>query len=220
MVKFTKHINDYEYVLSFDLAKYKTGWALIDIPSQRIAECGMIVCEGDDDRIWADYKIKIEEVIAMVAEKYPTEKTLITKEKLPNQAGKFSTISALQALAQAHAVWAIVCASAPIDVYDYDGVPAVSVKAHVRKQTGIEKPTKQDVAAYVAEQYQFNTDFVPLDVTDAIGCADVLLESKWNADIKDEIKGIKKQIKGYKSTKKIEELQQKIQFLTTLLKED
>ena len=109
------------------------------------------------------------------------------KEKLPNQAGRFTTIASLQGLAQVHAIWELACEKSGVEVYDFDGVHSVSVKAFFKRRYEVEKPQKEDIAKLVCENYCFDIGDSPLDITDAIACVQTLVEYKWNEDIKDKI---------------------------------
>ena len=140
----------------------------------------------------------------------------VLKEKLPNQAGKFTTIASLQSLAQVHAIWELACEKTGVDVYDFQGVHSVSVKAFFKKRYGIEKPQKEDIARLICENYCFNIGENPLDITDAIACVQTLIEHKWNQDIIDKTKELKKEQKKYKSDKKIEEIGREIRRIQTL----
>ena len=43
MVKFNKSINEYDYVLSFDLAKHNTGYSLYSLSDKTVILSGMII---------------------------------------------------------------------------------------------------------------------------------------------------------------------------------
>lgn len=215
MVKFNNKLSDYDYILSFDLAKHKTGWALVGIKESKVFEYGLVVLDEKAESPWTDIYQKFLDVLNYIKNKY--KNFFVTKEKLPNQAGRFTTIASLQGLAQVHSVWEICCCLCNIPVYDYDGVHSVSVKALVRNKTGIEKPQKEDVEKYIIEKYYGLENLNSLDVSDAIGVADTLIESKWNLDIRNEIKVLEKKIKEYKAEKKQNELQNRIEKLKNMM---
>lgn len=215
MVKYNQNLSNYDYVLSFDLAKQKTGWAVVDIKSNRIQTCGMIVTDDKSDSVWLDLYEKIVDVLKNV-QKFCNEENkrfFVLKEKLPNQAGKFTTIASLQALAYAHAVWEIACGNCSAEVYDFEGIHSVSVKAFFKRKYGVEKPQKEDIAKFVCEYYDFHIGERTLDITDAIACVQTLVEYKWNEDIKDKIKELKKEQKKYKTDKKKKQIAEEIQRL-------
>ena len=43
MVKFNKSINEYDYILSFDLAKHNTGYSLYSLSDKTVILSGMII---------------------------------------------------------------------------------------------------------------------------------------------------------------------------------
>lgn len=202
MVKFNKHLTDYRYVLAFDLAKHRTGYALVDILNNVVAMSGLVDMDNDAEFPWSGIYSQFMDVIHTAKSIAGDDEFFVTKEKLPNQAGRFTTIASLQGLAQVHAIWELCCCHSGVGVYDCEGVHSVSVRAHIAHQTGIEKPTKEDVADYVSKKYGFKGVSTALDVTDAIAVVDTLVDKKWNSDIDVEIKTLKKQIKTYKTDKK------------------
>lgn len=202
MVKFNKHLTDYRYVLAFDLAKHRTGYALVDILNNVVAMSGLVDMDNGAEFPWSGVYSQFMDVIHTAKSIAGDDEFFVTKEKLPNQAGRFTTIASLQGLAQVHAIWELCCCHSGVEVYDCEGVHSVSVRAHIAHQTGIEKPTKEDVADYVSKKYGFKGVSTALDVTDAIAVVDTLVDKKWNSDIDVEIKTLKKQIKTYKTDKK------------------
>ena len=218
MVKFSKTLSNYDYILSFDLAKQKTGWALVDIKSNRIENFVMLVLDEKANSVWLDVYDKIIVVLKNV-KKYCQnlgKRFFVLKEKLPNQAGRFTTIASLQGLAQVHAIWELACEKSEVEVYDFDGVHSVSVKAFYKRKYEIEKPPKEDIAKLVCENYCFDIGDNPLDITDAIACVQTLVEYKWNEDIKDKIKELKKEQKNYKTDKKKNQITEEIRRLEML----
>ena len=218
MVKYNNCLKDYGYILSFDLAKQKTGWALVNIKTNQTEKFGVIVSDEKADSIWENLYDKISNVLLGVIAYCigKREKFFVTKEKLPNQAGKFTTIQSLQSLAQIHSIWELACFKCGVNVYDLDGIHSVSVKAFFKRKYGIEKPTKEDIAKCVCKDYSFELGEYPEDVTDAAACIMTLVEHKWNDDVKSKIKELKKSKEKYKSNKKLEELDAEMQRLRDL----
>ena len=217
-VKFNKSLSDYSYILSFDLAKQKTGWGLVNIKSNKIEKFGMIILDDKSESAWEDIYDKIVNVLDKTKEFCQRfgGRFFILKERLPNQAGKFSTIATLQNLAQVHTAWELACIKSEVEYYDLDGVHSVSVKAFYKREYGIAKPQKEDIADIVCEHYGFKIGNNPLDITDAIACVQTLTDYKWNEDIKDEIKELKKEEKKYKTEKKKAEIEEEISRLKSL----
>lgn len=219
MVKYNYDLSNYDYILGFDLAKQKTGWALVNIKSNRVEMSGVIILNEKVDSVWLDIYDKIVVVLECV-KKYCQnleKKFFVLKEKLPNQAGRFTTIASLQGLAQVHAIWELACEKSGVEVYDFEGVHAVSVKAFFKRKYGVEKPQKEDVSKFVCERYGFDIGERPLDITDAIACVETLVEHKWDEDIKGKIKQLKKEAKSYKTEKKQLEIIQEADRIRGLL---
>lgn len=218
IIKFKRGLKDYRYVLSFDLAKFTTGYALVDMKTNTVPFSGVIKAVENNGSIFCDIYDKICDVIEQTKSVCGEEAFFVTKEKLPNQAGRFSTIAALQALAEVHSVWEIACVKSGVDVYDFDGVHSISVKAFFKGLTGIEKPSKEDISNKVCEIYNYDPTGVTTDTTDAIACVTTLIGKKWNSDIADRIKELKKEQKAYKSQKKKDELSDEILEMKKMIK--
>lgn len=216
MVKFNKSITDYRYVLAFDLAKHRTGYALVDIVNNVVVMSGLVDMDNGAEFPWSGIYSQFMDVIHAAKSIAGNNGFFVTKEKLPNQAGRFTTIASLQGLAQVHAIWELCCCHSEVEVYDCEGIHSVSVRAYIAHQTGIGKPTKEDVADYVGKKYGFDGTSTALDVTDAVAVVDTLIGKKWDSDIDAEIKALKKQIKTYKTDKKKNELLTEIYRLKEL----
>lgn len=219
MIKYNESLQKYDYILSFDLAKHTTGWALVDIKNNQVIMSDVIISDGSKESLWDDLYQRFVTVFKRV-QQYCGDNNksfFVVKEKLPAQAGAFTTIASLQALAGVHAVWELACCHMHIPTYDYEGVHSVSVKAFYKREYGIEKPQKEDIARCVGAKYSFQNPLHSMDITDAIAVVQTLTGYKWNADIQDRIKQLKKDIKKYKSPKKIQELTDDIASLQKLL---
>ena len=159
---------------------------------------------------------------------------VVIKEKLPSQAGGSSTIATLQALAKAHAVFDLTLYEAiedckPLVPYDgcapcgvegkesEGGIHAASVKALFRKITGLEKPTKQDIRAAVVKMC-VGEDISELreDISDSVAVAITLCEVKYNADIEEEKKALRRKIRSLKLDSAKEPYQKEIERLDSL----
>src|SRR5574344_1509089 len=108
MVKFNKSINEYDYLLSFDLAKHNTGYSLYNLSDKTVVLTGMIIGE-EQENYWYGLYEDSEHLLLELSSKFGRKKIFVIKEKLPTQNGRFSTISTLQALAQVHAILDIAC---------------------------------------------------------------------------------------------------------------
>ena len=157
-VKFNRRLDDYNYILSFDLAKHKTGYALIDFKSKKIEKYGLIVTDKENIMPWDYFYSKLREIIEEIRVKTNGNNFFVIKERLPNQNGPRSSIAALQELAKAHAVFDLFVAQNGIDYYDYIGIHSVSVKSYYKTQYGIEKPQTDAEYALKAMRMAFKIE--------------------------------------------------------------
>ena len=215
MIKFTKPLSDYSYILSFDLAKRLSGYTLYDIKKDKVILAGTIdTTKNKDEYIWSYFYNAVTDVISSLDNK---SNVFIVKERLPNQNGRFSTIDTLQGLAQAHAVFDLAVVHSGIEVYDYEGIHATSVKAYFKNLTDCEKPQKEDIAEYLKQRFSdFDFSQYPFDVTDSLAVTLTLIDKKWNLDVAERIKELKKEQKSAKSENKIARLKDEIIRLESL----
>ena len=222
MVKYNNQLSNYKYIISFDLAKNLTGYSVIDFREHKVIYANIIdmskcACES----FWYEYSNQIRIALGCCLNIMPRplrkSEIFITKEKLPNQSGKFSSIEALQALAQCHAIFDSVVYDYGIDYYDFEGVHSVSVKAYFKHLTGKDKPTKEDIRDYISTCFNYDFSNLTLDVTDSIAVAMTLVDVKYSKDILEKIKELKKSIKQYKSAARIKQVQDEIAALQALL---
>ena len=214
-IKFLKPLQSYDYILSFDLAKINTGWSLIDFKNKKLVLSGKISSEcTNTDCIWYNFLCNMHKIFDEV--RLISTKVLVVKEALPIQAGKFTTIKTLQALAQTHAIFDLAVYQEGLDYYDEVGVYAISEKAVFSKLTEIEKPTKKDILNELKKIYSGCDELEDLDISDSIAVTHTLISAKWNSDIQTEIKELNKKNKTLVLEKKKQEIEQKISFLNTL----
>ena len=221
MVKFTKKLSQFSYILSFDLAKRVSGYSLYDINKNIVLAAGVLdTSKNKDDFIWGYFYSQVIKIIEKCKEIIGPENEdglFVVKERLPSQNGRFSTIETLQGLAQAHSIFDLAVNQCCVEVYDYDGVHATSVKSHFKKLTGSDKPQKEDIAEYCKQRYvDFDFSQYPFDVTDSLGVTLTLIGKKWNSDIVEKIRELKKEQKSAKTEVKITKLEDEIKFLESL----
>lgn len=220
IVKFNRQISDYQYILSFDIAKRVTGYSLFDFQRNEVVNLGKIdLSNFNGECYWQEFYQRVINSVDEILNKYSisSEDILVTKEKLPNQNGRFSTIETLQGLAQAHAVFDLAITHKGIDVYDYDGIHSVSVKSYFKTLTEIEKPQKEDIANYLIKKFNIDKSDLIYDMTDSLAVTLTLIGKKYNADILEKIKEIKKEMRNAKTSKKISSCQEKIDSLNSML---
>ena len=199
-IRFKERIDNYDYILAFDIAKKQTGWALVETKTLYTCAFGKIVT--DQESPWLDFFNGVNAVFNSMKIQYPDSKIFVTKERLPNQSGQYSTIATLQALAAAHAIFDLVCEQHEFPVYDDYGVHPTTVRAFFYMMTHIKAPTKKDVADTIVKMSGIagrpGTDDCPYDVTDAAACAITLICKKWNVDLDTQIREVKRNQKKYR----------------------
>ena len=216
MYKFKKPLSEIDYIISFDLALYKTGISLYNIKQKSIVRTDKIEVSHTDEAPVATLYTKLKEYLTSAVEKYGNL-LMIVKEAMPAQAGRFTTIATLQTLAKAHAALDIAVAKVDgVDFYDETGVHAVSVKALFKTEEN-PKPTKTDIKKTVCAYYGLEVGDLTDDESDSIAVIYTLIKKKWNADINEEIKRIKKEIKGLKQERAIKTHQKRIEELQGML---
>lgn len=222
-VKFNKRLEEYDYILSFDLAKHITGYSLMEIETNKILVSGLVETDSSNGTPWKEFYDKVKETIVFLREKYGNN-FFVLKERLPNQNGPRSSIAALQELAKVHAIFDLLVDQMYLDYYDFLGVSSVSEKAIVRSYTGIEKPTKDDVFNFVVSVCP---NFEPIlinekkkiydtNTSDSIMVSLTLILKKWNSDIEAEIKELRKKTKLYKRERDVSLAEEKIGYLQNL----
>lgn len=226
-VKFERRMSEYNYILSFDIAKHKSGFALIDIVHDKLVCYGLIVTDSNNQMPWLEFYDKVFGVIDGVRREFG-DKFFVVKERLPNQGGPRSSIAALQELAKAHAVFDLVVALTGVDYYDFDGVAAVSEKAYYKGKYGIEKPSKEDIFNCIKQEFpelekydakDYTNPEWSLDISDAIAVIQTLRFRKWDADLDLEIREQKKALKKLKRVRDIKEREAHISYLQSLKNE-
>lgn len=218
MIKFQKPLSEIDYIISFDLALYKTGVSIYDISQKSIVRTDKIEVSHTDETPVATLYTKLKEYLTSAVEKYGNL-LMIVKEAMPAQAGRFTTIATLQTLAKAHAALDIAVAKVDgVDFYDEVGVHAVSVKA-LFKTDETPKPTKTDIKKAVCAHYGLKTGDLTDDESDSVAVIYTLIKKKWNADLKDEIKRVKKEMKGLKQERAIAAHEKRIEELQAMILE-
>ena len=216
MIKFKKTLSEIDYIISFDLALYKTGVSIYNIRQKTIERFDKIEVSHTDETPVATLYTKLKEYITSAVEQYGNL-LMIIKEAMPAQAGKFTTIATLQTLAKAHAALDIAVAKVDgVDFYDDVGIHSVSVKALFKTEEN-PKPTKTDIKKAVCAYYGLKVGDLTDDMSDSIAVIYTLIKKKWNTDINEEIKRIKKEVKGLKQKRAIEVYQKRIEELKNFL---
>lgn len=217
IAKFSGCLTDFDYVVGFDLAYHKSGIAIYDIKSKKILDTFKVnIVNGRETSIF-DLYLTLGATLDNISTKY-NGRILAIKEAMPVQCGKFTTVQTLQQLAKAHAALDICLYERPEEyfVYDETGIHSISVKSLFKKNKD-DKPTKQDIQNELRKIYNLDGLEITDDISDAIAVIHTLIHKKWNADIKDEIKAVKRDIKGLKQEYTINNRKRYIDYLTDIM---
>lgn len=211
-----KGLSTYKYLVMFDLASHLTGVCLWDIEKNVPIRTDIInvstSCESKTSQLYYElqkYFMGLEKNNILKSE------ILVCKEAMPIQVhGGASTIYTFIALAKSHAMLDFLLENEKIDEYDDVGIYPASTHSYFKRTLGLDaqaKITKKDVNQYVCQKYGF--DHLSLDESDAVLLAEVFMNYKWNKDLDEAIKDIKKHIKTLKSISTIQEYNTKIETL-------
>ena len=219
IAKCKKNINDYSYLLAFDLASHNTGIALWSIAEKKPIQTFLMVTKKADNFVYLLYE-NLKKIFQEIQESgVDLNKVLVCKEAMPSQLrGGSSTVQTFIALSKSHAILDLFLEQHNIDVYDYTGIYPATTHACLRKLLGVDSKTpvdKVDIKKYIKDVFDF--DVTTCDESDAVFLAVTLINGKWNKDLEESIKEIKKHKKQLKMPKAILECDKEIEFLNSLL---
>lgn len=215
-----KGLNEYKYLVMFDLASHNTGVCLWDIENNIPVKTFSIVADKVDgifvSNLYKQLDIFFNKLLDMGIKK---EEVFVSKEAMPVQLrGGSSTVQTFIAMAKAHAILDLFLDQHDIDVYDYKGVYPATTHAYLKKLLGedVKKTVdKKDIKEYVTKTYGIEVN--NFDESDATFLAATLVESKWDKDIQEEIKEVKRHKKTLKANKAIADCDAKLEFLISLI---
>ncbi len=215
--KFSGYITDFDYIVGFDLAYHKSGVAIYDIKSQKVVDTFKVVIKNGPEASIFDLYSTLGVTLDRISSKYKG-KILAIKEAMPLQCGVFTTVQTLQQLAKAHAALDICLYERPENycVYDETGIHSISVKSLFKKNKD-DKPTKKDIQERLRNLYDLTGLEITDDISDAIAVIYTLINKKWNSDIKDKIKELKKEIKTLKQESTIKNRECFIDYLKDIM---
>jgi len=219
VVRCERSISDYRYLVMFDLASHNTGVCLWDLHDNRPVFTKAIVSEKKDGIFVSNLYGGLCEYFDLLKSMHIDWKDIfVSKEAMPVQLrGGSSTVQTFIALAKAHAILDLFLELHDIDVYDYTGVYPATTHAYLKKVLGLDSKTsvdKKDVKKFVEETYCL--EFKTFDESDAAFLACTLVNSKWNKDIDEKIKEVKKHKKTLKQKKAIEDCDALIEKLENM----
>ena len=201
-IKFKKKLSLFEYLLMFDLASKKTGVCLWDLNKKVPIYTKQIVTPSTEELSVYGLKKEIEKCVNFIISEYGINKSgiLLYKEAMPTQVhGGSSTVQTFLALAKSHAVLDLYAFENGFPVYDYIGVYPITTHSYLKKLNGWDnnhKVDKTDIQKYVEQRYGVSK--LTPDEYDAIFLALTFIEVKWNKDLEEEIKVVKRHKKELK----------------------
>ena len=194
----------------FDLASHITGWCLYDSIRGVPLRHGVITVDRDGPNPDFDLKEQLKKAISSMQ----SDDLIVSTEAMPTQLrGGSSTIKVFIAMAQAHSDLSIACAEAGVRMYDRIGVYPASTHAYLRRLLGKDmnfKPDKDDIRSYCCDLWHLNIESVSYDESDAMFLAKTLIDVKWDKDIDERIKDLKRHRKGLKEPSAIAKIDTEI----------
>lgn len=219
-IKFKRKISDYKYLVMFDLASKITGVCVFDLKEQKPLFTDVIKVTGDIELPAAELKNKIDVFFLNLNKRgISLQDVIVSKERLPSQIrGCGSTIQTFMALARSHAILDTYLYENNIATYDYIGIAPVTTHAYYKRLVKGDKElkvTKELIRSYLYTIYE-NLNNISLDESDAVFLAKTLYDVKWNDDISEHIREIKRHRKTLKAEHAINSLDKEIERLESL----
>lgn len=219
-IKFKHRIDEYDYLIMFDLASKVTGVCVWDIQND-CPYCTRVIRVKDGGELsFADLKEKISDFFRDIGKEIDLGKCFVSKEMMPTQIhGGSSTVQTFVALAKSHVILDVYCYENNIPCYDYKGVAPATTHAYYKHLMGLgikDKVTKEMVRDYLYEIFPEKMKTTTLDETDAVFLAKTLHDVKWNNDIDEKVREEKRHRKGLKAAHAIAASDKEIERLKGL----
>ena len=221
-IKFKRSINDFQYLLMFDLASRNTGVCLWDIQKQSPVLTSTLKVEGKEELPAAellDLIIHFTNSLVTRVGPFDIKKLLVVKEAMPTQLrGGSSTVQTFIALARSHCTLDTVMYQNKIAMYDYVGIYPITWHNYFKKVACLgkdDKVTKEAVHEYVVSKYNLDKD-MSLDESDAVFMCETFFAVKWNNDLKERIAEVKRHRKTLKAPHAIKLCDEEIERLNGL----
>lgn len=182
---------------------------------------GCIKVKGECELPAAELKSKIEIFFNnwIASAQIDKSKVLVVKEAMPTQLrGGSSTVQTFVALARSHCVLDTFLYNNDIDTYDYVGIYPITWHNYFKKVIGVDKDFKVDkkvVYDYNVEAYAIKYNLT-LDESDAIFLCKTFVDIKWNNDIDEQIREVKRHKKTLKAPHAIKAADEEIERLKEL----
>ena len=217
-VKGKVKLNTYKYLVMFDLASKITGVCLWDLTKDEPIQTGVLKIDISAGLPVASLYDALEKYFNAISKIVSLDDILVYKEAMPTQLrGGSSTVQTFIALARSHAILDLYLDQHDIDSYDVTGVYPASTHAYFKHVKGLgaaDKVDKQMINDYVRERYHI--DELTLDESYAVFLAETFIKSKWNRDIDELVREVKRHKKTLKAPHAINECNNKIEVLLSL----
>lgn len=220
-IKAQHSLDEYRYIVMFDLASHVSGICIWDLVKNAPIETDVIKITG------TKYELQIAELYEQLDSFFQNLKykgiklsqVLVYKEAMPSQLhGGNSTVQTFLSLSKSHAILDLYTYQHNIAIYDYIGVYPVSTHSYLRKLNNWDnkrKIEKQDTKDFIIKTYN-NLPELTFDEADAVFLAKTFIEIKWNKDLDEEIKAVKRHAKELKSEKGVNTCLDEIKRLESL----
>jgi len=216
-IKFKDKMDSYKYLVMFDLASKVTGVCVWNIAKKEPLCTAVIRVKDGTELPAAELKTRINALFDELDKEIGRENYFVSKEMMPTQIhGGSSTVQTFVALAKSHAILDVCCYERGIPCYDYKGVAPATTHAYFRHINGLgagDKVTKEMVRDYLYGIFPAELKTTTLDETDAVFLAKTLCEFKWDKDIAERMREVKRHKKELKAAHAISALDQEIERL-------
>lgn len=216
MVKFQKRLDSFKYIIMFDLASHNTGVCLWDINQAKPLLTETLTTNTHTELPASSLLDNIRIFFQKLITKYGInllQDVLVVKEAMPTQLhGGSSTVQTFIALARSHCVLDTILYGNKIPTYDYTGVYPITWHNLFKQVAGLDKDakiTKELVRDYVVEQYHLEQD-IGLDESDAVFLCYAFVNKKWDNDLAEQIREVKRHRKTLKAPHAIKSCDEEI----------
>ncbi len=204
-IKFKKHFDEFKYLLMFDLASRNTGVCLWDINNNKPIETRALSVTGKEELPAVELLHVIQYYLKDLNLRHGIDikrDVLVVKEAMPTQLrGGSSTMQTFIALARSHCVLDTLLYENGIATYDYVGIYPITWHNLFKKVANLgkdDKVTKEIVYDYIISHYKFDHQLT-LDESDAVFLCYTFFAVKWNNDLAEQIKEVKRHRKTLKA---------------------
>ena len=222
IVKFHKNLKEFKYILMFDLASHNTGVCLWNIKDARPVLTETIVTNKNVELPASELLDNLKAFCNKLVVKYGVnmlQDVLVVKEAMPTQLrGGSSTVQTFIALARSHCVLDTLMFGNMIPMYDYVGIYPITWHNLFKQENNLDKNdkiTKELIHEYVIEHFHLDKD-IGLDESDAVYLCHAFVSKKWNNDLSERIREIKRHRKTLKAAHAIKYCDEEIRRLESL----